>query len=360
MSVTNVLGCNNIKNLMKTILVAQSLKTFGVSGNYICKIENLQFFVKIALYPLFPHDQWKLPPPTKNIVVDAEINIMRAIASRIIATGISPHFVEILAVARCTDVSQYIIDANRCNQQLLGNIAADDYPQSLFCSFSDLIATNHAIDKFALIFSELCDMSIRDYFARYMPLFPTTRDTLISGMIFQIYYSLAAINRVWPTFRHGDMLAHNIMIKLTDDGDKYANGTHYLQYRIDDKIWNVPFFGIYIKIIDFGHSEIPEEGIISSIQRPGNIWILDHIAFITSFQSMAAELKYVSPELQKLFNNLNPLQLSSNTSPLKLSQLASSFPKPLDALQRGFFDQFSTDVNKELIIHQYTSPSANT
>lgn len=359
MSIADLLGCDNIQNLMKKIVVAQSLTTFGRSGNYVCRVNDIEFFVKIALYPLLPHNQWKVPPESERIVVDAEIDIMRAIKTRIIDTGISPHFIEILAVAKCEDVAKYVQDKDRCEQQLVGTIPGDAYPSSLFCTFMDMIASGDSIDKFALIFSEKCKINLHDFLSWHIPIFPPLHDSVIISILFQIYYTLASTRRIWKNFRHGDLLPHNIMIKIMsfDNNRAIEQKQHYLQYKMDRSTWNVPFFGFFIKIIDFGHGEIPEEGIISSLKRANDLWVPDHILFIIHIEALLQELNLITPNIRIVLNILNSSHLSIYTSYVKLVKLASRVIDPEDALNKfHVFSQFETKVDKDLIIHKYNAP----
>jgi hypothetical protein len=354
-SAKGILGCENISQLMKRIVSAQSLTTFGRSGNYGCALGDVKFFVKIALYSLFVHDLWKKPPPPTSMMVDAEINMMRAIKTRIIDRGHCPHFVEILAISRCENIAQYVLDKDKCEQQQLGRVRADNHPQSLFCTFLDSVAEGKALDKFALVFSEYCEFNIKEFLMRYAPLFPSVRDTMIQSILFQVYYSLFVAQRLWPHFRHGDLLPHNIMVKVAHVSEEYLTRRHYLQYEIDGRVWNVPFFGFFIKIIDFGHGEIPEEGIINSVRRAGDAWIPDHIAFITNFESMVYEAQFMSPELRLMFNALNREHLTPIVSAAQLIRLESTFETPVEAIESAF-SMLSVEVEPELIIHKYNAP----
>ena len=187
---------------------------------------------------------------------------------------------------------------------------------------------------------------------RYSPAFPAIRDTMISSIMFQIYYTLAVAQRTWTGFRHGDLLPHNIMVKLADGGEKFIEREHYLQYSLDDTVWNVPFYGFFVKIIDFGHSEIPEEGLLNSVKRAGDNWVPDHIAFIIHFEAIIQEAHFMTARLRKIFNVLNHAALNAQVSGIRLIQLANQFEAPEPALHR-VFNAFETEVPQELIMQRY-------
>lgn len=353
--IKKLLGCANISQLMKRIVGAQAMTTFGRSGNYSCSVSDIKFFVKIALYSLFVHDLWKPPEPPNRMMVDAEIDIMRAIKTRIIDRGYCPHFVEILAVARCDHIEQFIIDREKCTQQQLGRTRRDEYPQSLFCMFLDLIDGGNAIDKFALVFSEFCEFNVKEYIMRYAPSFPSIRDLLIQSIMFQIYYTLMVSQRLWAHFRHGDLFPHNIMIKLAYNGEKYLDKRHYLRYVDGNKVWNVPFFGFFVKIIDFGHSEIPEEGITNSVRRANDLWVSDHITFIVHFEALVLESRFMTDNLRLIFNALNREHFTPLVATVRLMQFKDTFIVPEDAL-RSVFNMFETEAPQETIIQEYKAP----
>lgn len=350
-----LLKCDDLGRLMKRIVGAQAMTTFGRSGNYSCAVDDVKFFVKIALYSLFVHDLWKVPPAPNRMMVDAEIDIMRAIKTKIIDTGYSPHFVEILAVARCDNVNKFIIDREKCTQQQLGRTRRDEYPQSLFCMFLDLIEGGNALDRFALIFSEFCEFNIKEYIMRYSPSFPSIRDLMLQSIIFQVYYTLAVTKRVWTHFRHGDLFPHNIMVKLAYNGEQFLTTRHYLRYKLDGRVWNVPFFGFFVKIIDFGHSDLPEEGVINSVRRAQDIWVPDHISFIVHFEALVSEAQFMTNNLRLLFDALNRERLTPLVSAIRLIQFQHKFREPLSAIKLAF-NMFEVDVDQKLVIQEYKAP----
>jgi hypothetical protein len=353
--IKKLLGCANIGQLAKHIVEAQAMSSFGTSGNYSCAVEDIKFFVKIALYTFLSYDLWKKPGGSKSPVVDAEINIFRAIKTKIIDRGYSPHFIEILAISRCTGVRDFILDKEKCTQMLLGHANNDKRPQSLLCAFASYLDTGMAQDQFAIIFSEFCEFNIKEYIMRYAPLFPSERDLMIQAIIFQIYYTLEVAQRVWPRFRHGDLYVHNIMIKLAHDGAKYLNHRHYLRYKMDNREWNIPFFGFFVKIIDFGHSEIPEEGVISSVRKPSDLWLPDHATFIMSFEGIIIESLFMTDELRAFFGTLNYQHLLPGVAHIYVMRLLKSFATPISAIQTNF-GAFETAINEELVIKEYTAP----
>jgi serine/threonine protein kinase len=70
-------------------------------------------------------------------------------------------------------------------------------------------------------------------------------------LLFQILSVLAIIQAKYPTFRHNDMKANNILIHNIDQSN-----INYL-YKINNQVYIVPNIGIQIKLWDFDFSCIP-------------------------------------------------------------------------------------------------------
>jgi len=357
--VKKLLRCDGVSTLAKYITSAQSFSSFGRSGNYGCTIEDIKFFVKLAQFTTTTYDHWVPPKKLSRYMVQHEINMMRAIRTRIIEPGFTPHFSEILAVVGCDDISRYIDDDKRCQQMMLGKVPRDSHPQSVLCEFRDTIKARAAIDKFALVFSEYCEMPLVDFLDRNMPAFPSEREAIITEFIFQVYFTLACAQRVWPSFRHGDLGMHNLMIKLDIAHlDEMSRGpARYLRYVFDGQEWNLPFRGYYVKIIDFGHGQITEEGIDGVIMRAGDIWVPDHMTFITSLESAMYTRGLMTPAVDRIFNSLNTMRISL-VSWAAMYEHRDTFKEPEDALHAHVFSTLEGAVSDDAISRTFTAPDA--
>ncbi len=70
-------------------------------------------------------------------------------------------------------------------------------------------------------------------------------------IFFQILSALAVIQSKYPTFRHNDLKANNVLMH------KIANQNDNLTYRIVNKTYKVPNIGYHIKLWDFDFACIP-------------------------------------------------------------------------------------------------------
>lgn len=353
--IKKLLKCDGITHLTQRIIASNVFTSFGSSANYTCAVGPFKFFVKLVPYSLSEITAWKYPVQEHDTSTEIEVNIMRAIKARMIDTNITPHFAEILAIVRCDNIEKYITDKSACDQQHLRKIQPTNYPQSVLCTFLEFVKNKRAFDKFSLVYSECCEISFSNFVNYHLPALPSERDTLLISIIFQVYYTLAAVQHVWSSFRHGDLFERNIMIKLGDEDPEVLHSPHYLRYVYLGQVWNIPYYGFHVKIIDFGHAEIREEGIINKyIKRSGNIWVPDHITFITSIESLFTTYFHKNTQvLNNILSALNLLRLGVDVSRAVLYEHKNTFRTPKEALLLHVFNMFETSVDDNLVLHEY-------
>lgn len=79
-------------------------------------------------------------------------------------------------------------------------------------------------------------------------------------IFFQILYTLARTHEKYPNFKHNDMKANNILVRLMDDTGIDPN--HRYKYSVGNFDFSIPHIGMQVKIWDFDFSCI--EGIIDN------------------------------------------------------------------------------------------------
>lgn len=76
-------------------------------------------------------------------------------------------------------------------------------------------------------------------------------------LIFQILSVLAVIQERYPSFRHNDLKANNILVEITNQNYETLNNK-FIDYNVCDKKYRVPDIGIVLKIWDFDFACIPK------------------------------------------------------------------------------------------------------
>jgi len=319
--------------------------TVGTSVNYYCSVDGAVFFVKVS-----PHRLHK--PENATFMPRTEISVMRVLKHYIIDRGLSPHIVEILAQFDCTGISKYITNGDQCMREQLNQTSRSFDIASVMCRFSELIDEDVLADSFSVLFAEYCNMVLDDFLHIHPPIIPHDRDILIASIIFQIYYTLAVICDVLPSFRHGDLFLHNIMLIIdpnSADDSSYAG--KYLRYTRNNRIWNVPFLGFYIKIIDFGYSEITSLGINRA--HTFGPRADDHINFITSLERFINDNPiYESSFIDALLRGLGQ-RIMSPITPAAAASIRSKYQTPTEALDTDIFNIFEANVDDSKVINSY-------
>jgi serine/threonine protein kinase len=306
------------------------------------------------------------PPPELLSPVDAEINILRAVKTCLIDPGITPHIVEILAAYICPRVAALIKDKKQCKRLVEGEEPIDDTPQSLLCILQELIARGHSLDRVALVFMEECQISLPEFMEHHLPATVSARDELLTTFVFQVYYTLLALTRTWSNFAHGDLTnLANLMIKFTGDSlpEWSVNGGYFLRYIVPGagagtRTFDIPYHGLIIKLIDFGHSKIPEEKIVSAVEqnRPerANEFIPDYIEFIYTFERQFVDLGLPTQSLKSLFETLNPRGIKKEMALRVQIDLAGKSPALEESMTVSAFDTFLTkDDHENRILQTY-------
>lgn len=67
-------------------------------------------------------------------------------------------------------------------------------------------------------------------------------------IFFQFLYTMAKIHEKYPTFRHNDLKANNILVRLTECS---PDDTDYFEYEFGNQVFVIPNIGIQIGIWDF-------------------------------------------------------------------------------------------------------------
>ncbi len=263
-----IFNCRDLKPFIDSIVQVMPFK--GVSGSrfYNCEYDGVQFLTKMCFYHKSAPETYNRTSHKTVPSVDAEIQILRKFRDRITNKGVSPCILELIYDKICTGVSRFIPRRPACDDLQMSeykDTPANDVNR-MMCSFKDLIDNGLAHDKCAFLVLERCDMSLDEYLKRNLG--SAISIAVFKSLLFQIVYTMYAISRIYPKFRHYDLHTENIMLKFDTSYKFKANDLKYLVFNVRNGnttvTYTVPYFGIIVKLIDFGFSMLPEEGILSA------------------------------------------------------------------------------------------------
>jgi serine/threonine protein kinase len=208
-------------------------------------------------------------PKTVVHQTDAEIQILKILRREFIYKGVTPCILEIIFDRVCEGVSSQTPTEEACDEIVLKKKESPfTNVSNTLCRYADLVAGGLAHDKCAFVVLERCDMSFDDYLKKDIT--TPISASIIRSLLFQIVYTMYAIKRRYPKYHHYDLHTENVMLKLDRSYKFSANNQKYLKFTIPSRsggtktdTFIIPYFGIIAKIIDFGFSAIPEEGVVS-------------------------------------------------------------------------------------------------
>ncbi len=172
-------------------------------------------------------------------------------------------------------------------------------------------------------------------------------------IFFQIISTLAVIQSKYPSFRHNDLKANNILISKTDVCNKK------LLYKVNKKEYILPSIGYSVYLWDFDFACIP--GVVENskvyqdwtkkinITSKRNQYYDLHYFFCTLiFKGFLPELmtdKSVPSEVRKFINYVIPEQYRPGHSSGKVNKrcrllVDDEYIKPVDLIDHDFFSPF--------------------
>jgi hypothetical protein len=263
---SKLFDCRDITLFASSIRQILPFRGYSNSRFYMCEYFGVRFLTKMTFYRKIP---WELYAPRgrRDVIPqpDAEIEILNLLRKHIIEPGASPCILELVTSKVCTKISRLAPRPREC-EQLIIDYSITNLPDNidqLLCKYMDLVKNGFAHDKIAFLVLEKCDMNLDEYIRNSVN--SSVGIAVLKSILFMVIHALYAISRVYPGFRHYDLHTDNIVLKFDRAYKFRASEPKFLTFDIDGETYAVPYFGIIPKIIDFGFSVIPEEGIYSNI-----------------------------------------------------------------------------------------------
>lgn len=258
-----IFSCSDLSEFIQSIVQILPFKGWSKSRFYMCEVQGVRFLTKLCFYRKMPLEVYG--KPTKAVVphTDAEISILKIFKEKLIDKNITPCILELVYAHVCEGLSKVTPRDKICERLMTEHDARpEEEVQRQMCEYSDLVKNGLAHDKAAFLVLEKCDMTLDDYLKKSINT-PVSL-AVFKSLLFQIIYTFHTIYRIYPNFHHFDLHTDNIMLKFDSQYKFKATNPKFLVYHIDGETYNVPYFGIIPKIIDFGFSSLPEEGVISN------------------------------------------------------------------------------------------------
>ena len=234
----------DIQEIFDSMNIRLSYLKSGTTGHTFkatCMTDpNIQLAVKVCAYPKDDYGGMNNLSRPENV----ELLILKRL-SYFVVNRISPHFVIPMGtfnteIGHFINVHPNVIDLN-------------DEKNESYKIFIERYMNKEFEDFVSILVSEWCDGGdLLDYIRKNYKEMDKKKWTVI---FFQLLYTLANIHNKYPTFRHNDMKANNILVQKTEE----KSPNHLYQYKIENCKFIIPNIGIQIKIWDFDFACIDGE-----------------------------------------------------------------------------------------------------
>ena len=224
------------RNLFMSMNVKLRYLKSGTTGHTFKAISKdgsgREFAVKVCAYPKDNYGAMNNLRRPEN----AELRMLKLLSNFVIRRG-TPHFVLPIGTFN-TSITNFI----RVPKNV---IDIDDPRNEMYRIFVERYHDNEFEDFVSVLISEWCNGGDLLDYVRHNYRTMTLRTWKV--IFFQILFTLTVIHDQYPSFRHNDLKANNVLIELTDiEGPDKA-----FRYHMDDVCFTIPNENIQTKIWDF-------------------------------------------------------------------------------------------------------------
>jgi serine/threonine protein kinase len=227
---------------------------------------------------------------------------------------------------------------------------------ALLCKYHDMVKAGLAHNKCAFLVLDRCDMTLDEYLRRG---FSTPASaTVFKSIMFMVVHAVYVIHKVYPRARHYDLHTDNLMLKVDYNFEFSAANAQYFEIHAEGKIFYVPYFGVMPKIIDFGFSILPEEGIVSKavedklqmyFRSQNDLLVLFYWIYQLFAHRDIAGYEYID----SLLSSLEPNRTFVSYNPGMISRIENKIPTYVDMITNKVWDEYTAHAKPSNIFAVY-------
>lgn len=355
---SDIFNCKNLNDFKASIVTV--LPYIGVSQScfYSCEYKGVRFLTKICFYHKSKPELYGLPATKSLYHTDAEISILTVLNKRISKLNLSPCIIDLVFSKVCNDVGKITPEERICEHMMVNRFMtpADDVDVHL-CSYMELVKNGLAQNKCAFLVLDKCDMSFSEFIDRHVG--TSIELALFKSLLFQIIYTMCIINRIYPKFRHYDLHGDNILLKFDTNYKFKADNPKFLVFTMDNVQYNIPYFGIIAKIIDFGYSSLPEEGIVSvQVEDASHMFYRTEfdilLLFYNIYKGLDANNNDRYGRIDKILQHLEPNRSYARYHTEYIRKIADKIPSYDDMMNNKVWDEYRRfKITKKQIYSEY-------
>ena len=337
-----VFACGTPQNFIDHIVTALPYSGYSDSKFYICEVDNAEYLTKLSFYKKSNPEIYNAAPANVTNPCDTEIKILKILNQHFADANVTPCIIAVLHANRCK-LKQPTFTTHTPHTKLIADA---------FSKQQDLVDRGLASPYYSFTVLEECDINILT-FINHMIDGSTVDNAVFVSLIFQLIYTLHVIAAKYPLFRHNDLHGDNVMLKFEHEFDPTV--PRFLMFNDGTTKFYVPYFGVIVKIIDFGFASIPEQKVVSAVtldptimfSRPDN----DLLFFMSDVYGSSNKKKSV----ERLFDKIAPAAYKATTAG-ELRKAAATFPSYKTICSKPVFDAYRKPVGPAMIFAKFDPP----
>lgn len=249
------IGKDACDNFFKHVNVVETHISTGGSHNivFICTLKRdpqIKFVIKL-LVNLYLSNTSTIINNESNV----EVSILKLLNEEFVNKNITPCIVSQFDIKQCSDID--VILPKDCDKFVKNYVSSIDYDYNL-CIIRKLHNLNLINKSYILSIQEYGKTTLQKYLLSIIKMSDINDEIILQiilrSIMFQLIYTLAVIQDKYPSFRHNDLHAGNILVSQIPIKDE----NEYFKFIYKDKTFYMPNTGIIIKLIDFGRSNIKD------------------------------------------------------------------------------------------------------
>ncbi len=353
--------CSDLNNFVRSIIASVRFNGISFARLYICELQGVLFLTKTCFYRKQDPELYLKLEKTHMMPVDTEIAILKIFREKLIERQVTPCILELVHDQVCAGLKDIMPDEKTCDRLLESPREYSPHYDMLdtLCAYKDLIRAGIGHDKMAFLVLERCDVTLYEYLRTFIA--TPVSIAIFKSLLFQIIYTMYAILRLYPKFRHYDLHTDNIMLKFDPEFKFRADDMKFLVFHVDDIPYSIPYFGIFVKIIDFGFSSLPEEGVVSTVtmdpsfvyNKPTNDLVFLFYWIYYNIESFPHER---SRKIEKMLTSLEPNRSFAQSRPDYIRKIEHLIPTSEQMVKNKIFDKYRKyKAPKSQIYREYFS-----
>lgn len=226
-------------------IILEYIKSGSTGHTYkaITKNEKYNFAIKIVPYPK-SKSYGNIYSSTRPENVELK---MIKFLSYFIINGLTPHIVLPIASFN-TSISHIVKDS------VIEKMKKEQQKYKRYLEFYDNYRKGNYENYVSILISEWADGGdLLEYIRKN---YKSMTDNEWRVIFYQLLSTLLIIQNKYQSFRHNDLKANNILIRLSDNNSESNNKLY--RYKFYDKSFTVPNIGYQIMLWDFDFASIPE------------------------------------------------------------------------------------------------------